>query len=322
VRKALFFLGLAAGFALGSPVALAANQTVGADFSNTFSPSVVTVNPGDMVTWNNTGGFHNVHFVDNSYIQPPSAQNAPWTVMRTFSLPPGTYRYYCDLHGASSGTGMSGAVVVAAGYQRPQSASPLNVSLVPAFRQAGTGANPTNGQHSPPLGTPATLPPKQNSNISAVGSQNTGNASMTVVPGNQVTAADEADISYSGSITDVRAINATGVDYNPNAAGPDLTLLTRARLSDLQNGPPTGSAGTTTDLDLPGVPIDCVSTGGPEGSNCNLATSADAILAGAVVEAKQTVVQVFRVRVNDSGADGVRGNADDVLFAQQGIYIP
>jgi hypothetical protein len=34
------------------------------------------------------------------------------------------------------------------------------------------------------------------------------------------------------------------------------------------------------------------------------------------------VVQVFRVRVNDSGADGVRGNADDVLFAQQGIYIP
>ncbi|MGH3371334.1 MAG: hypothetical protein ACRDPR_15200, partial [Nocardioidaceae bacterium] len=217
---------------------------------------------------------------------------------------------------------MAGAVVVSAGYEKPQSASPVNVSLVPAFRQSGTGANPTNGQHSPPLGVPARLPPQQNTTFAAVGSQNTGNASMAVVPGNQVTAADEADISYTGSITDVRAVNATGADYNPNPSGPDLTLLTRARLVDLQNSPPANSAATTTDLDLPGVPIDCVSTVGPEGSNCNLATSADAVLAGAVKESQQTVVQVFRVRVNDSGSDGIRGNANDVLFAQQGIYIP
>ena len=28
------------------------------------------------------------------------------------------------------------------------------------------------------------------------------------------------------------------------------------------------------------------------------------------------------VRVNDAGANGIRGDADDRLFAQQGLYIP
>jgi hypothetical protein len=243
--------------------------------------------------------------------------------MRTFSLPPGTYRYYCDLHGTPTGAGMSGAVIVKATYETPQSASPISVSLVPAFRQSGTGANPTNGQHSPPLGVPATLPPKPASNVAAVGNTSIGSATMTVVPGNQVSSTDEADITYSGGINDVRAGNPSGADYNPNASGPDLTLITRARLSDLQNGPTGGtSGGTTTDLDLPGVPIDCVNTAGPEGSTCNLSTSADAVTPGVVKEAAQTSSQVFRVRVNDSGPDGVRGNGDDTLFAQQGIYIP
>lgn len=319
---ALFFLSLIAGLLLGPSVALGANQTVSVT-SNLFSPRVVTVNQGETVTWNNMLGNHNVHFDDNSFIEPPTALPAPWTRMRTFSIPPGTYRYYCDPHGGPGGSGMSGAVVVAAGYGKPQSASPINVSLVPAFRQSGTVANPANGQHSPPLGSPATLPPRPSSSVTAVGSLNTGSAQMAVVAGNQATSADEADITYTGSITDVRAGSPTGADYNPNAAGPDMTLFTRARLTDLQNGPSGGtSAGTTTDLELPGVPIDCVTSAGPEGANCNLSTSADAVLPGVIKEGRQTVGQVFRARVSDSGPDGVRGNGDDVLFAQQGIYIP
>jgi plastocyanin len=322
MRASLFVFSSLVAMALCVDTALAANQSVNVS-SNVFTPRVVTVNQGDIVTWNNTLGTHNVHFEDGSFTQPPSALPAPWTRMRTFSLPPGTYRYYCDPHGGPGGVGMSGAVVVKAAYETPQSASPISVSLVPAFRQSGTGANPANGQHSPPLGVPATLPPKPSSNVAAVGSTSIGSATMTVTPVNQATAFDDADINYSGGITDVRAGSPSGADYNPNASGPDLTLITRARLSDLQNGPTGGTdAGTTTDLDLAGVPIDCVNSAGPEGSTCNLSTSADAVLPGQAKENAQTSAQLFRVRVNDSGPDGVRGNGDDTLFAQQGIYVP
>jgi hypothetical protein len=33
-------------------------------------------------------------------------------------------------------------------------------------------------------------------------------------------------------------------------------------------------------------------------------------------------LQVFRLRLNDSGPNGVRGDSDDRLFATEGIYIP
>jgi hypothetical protein len=41
-----------------------------------------------------------------------------------------------------------------------------------------------------------------------------------------------------------------------------------------------------------------------------------------VKENLRTILQAFRVRVNDSGADDVRGNADDRIFATQGVYVP
>jgi hypothetical protein len=34
------------------------------------------------------------------------------------------------------------------------------------------------------------------------------------------------------------------------------------------------------------------------------------------------VLQVFRLRLNDSGSNGIRGDSDDRLFATEGIYIP
>ena len=37
---------------------------------------------------------------------------------------------------------------------------------------------------------------------------------------------------------------------------------------------------------------------------------------------RQTVVQAFRVRVDDSGANGIRGDSDDRIFATQGLFVP
>jgi hypothetical protein len=207
-----------------------------------------------------------------------------------------------------------------ASYAHPQSASSLSASLVPTFRPCGTGANPTDGQHSPPLGTQACLPPTPGSNVARVGSTSVGTASFTVVPGDSdATNGDQANVTLAASLTDVKT--PAGADYVPNASGPDLTEITRLRLTDKANNY-GGASGTATEYDFR-VPLDCAATSDPSlGSTCSTSTSADSLLPGFVTEQRQTVVQAFRVRVDDAGANGTTGDSDDRIFATQGIYVP
>jgi hypothetical protein len=82
------------------------------------------------------GGDHNVAFDDNSFIQPTSPSTANWTVQRTFDTP-GTYRYYCQVHGGPMGLGMSGMVVVnAASGGGGGGAPPPNPGPAPAANPA------------------------------------------------------------------------------------------------------------------------------------------------------------------------------------------
>jgi plastocyanin len=121
VRRRLFILALLAGGAVAVLPARAADQTVNATLSNEFTPASVTVNQGEKVTWQNTGGRHNVKFDDGSFEQPPEPSVASWTVSRSFNQP-GTFRYYCELHGGPGGSGMSGTVtVLSAGGAPPPS---------------------------------------------------------------------------------------------------------------------------------------------------------------------------------------------------------
>lgn len=89
-----------------------------------FTPSQLTVAVGDTVTWTNDGGFHNVAADDASFRcaegcdreggdGAPSA--AAWSFTRTFTTP-GVVRYYCEVHGAPGGSGMSGTIVVTGGH--------------------------------------------------------------------------------------------------------------------------------------------------------------------------------------------------------------
>ena len=89
--------------------ALGANVT--ATPISTFTPKDVTITQGDSVTWSNAGGLHNVAFDDDSFIQPNPFSSDPWVVSRTFDTP-GSFRYYCQVHGGKNGVGMSGTVVV------------------------------------------------------------------------------------------------------------------------------------------------------------------------------------------------------------------
>ena len=79
--------------------------------SNTYSPSVVFIQPGDTVTWTYAGGPmpHNVQ-ADNGMFTSP-VLGSPWTFSFTFPSQ-GSFRYFCVLHGGPGGVGMAGVVNV------------------------------------------------------------------------------------------------------------------------------------------------------------------------------------------------------------------
>ena len=91
--------------------ASAADQSVTATPGNSFSPTEVTIDVGDKVTWENGGGFHNVKFDDGSFEEPAAPDFTGWSAARTFDKP-GHYPYYCEAHGGPNGAGMSGHVMV------------------------------------------------------------------------------------------------------------------------------------------------------------------------------------------------------------------
>jgi hypothetical protein len=111
-------------------------------------------------------------------------------------------------------------------------------------------------------------------------------------------------------------------DYDP-ASGADLTQVARLRLTDQANGY-GGVPATVADVDFP-VPIDCAPTADASiGSTCTATTTADTLMPGLIREQRQAVVQIFRVRVYDSGRNGTRenGTGDDKELAHGGIFTP
>lgn len=87
--------------ALMAVPASAADESIVATGSNTFSPNHVAIDVGDKVTWKNSAGsFHNVKFDDGSFEEPAAPDPTAWTVERTFEKP-GSFRYFCEFHGSS-----------------------------------------------------------------------------------------------------------------------------------------------------------------------------------------------------------------------------
>lgn len=210
-------------------------------------------------------------------------------------------------------------------YHVPSTASPLAVSLVPNFRQtiSTTQCQSRAGQpstHGPPLAFTSCAPPAfAAGTVAHFGPSALASAMLTAVPGDFDPAnGDQADLSVSTSLTDIRT--ASGGDYDPSAS--DATLVARLRISDTYNGGSLNDPATVTEVNF-AVPLDCSASVDPgEGSTCAVATTADSTSPGAIRERKNTVIQTFRVRVNDAGANGSRGDPDDRTFATQGVYIP
>lgn len=108
---------LLCALALLAPLgARAATVDVTVGPGNSFSPKSVTVQAGDSVRWTSAGGTHNVVADDGTFSS--GAPGSGWTFTRTFASA-GSFAYYCELHGAPGGLGMSGTVTVQAGGGTP-----------------------------------------------------------------------------------------------------------------------------------------------------------------------------------------------------------
>jgi hypothetical protein len=205
-----------------------------------------------------------------------------------------------------------------AGYPRPKGATPTRVSLVPAFNQC-TSSNRTHGA---PLSSPSCAPPVQSSATLTIGSpdangaaaNSVASAQFNVLPGNSGTAADEADVRVSASVTDVRNKSGLG-DYTGQ-----LKLTTDLKITDRDNGPT--EIATTQAVPLSFTVPCSTTTADTIGSSCTLSTTADALGAGTVKENMRTVWDLGKVNVFDGGSDGLAGTNPNTLFLTQGWFTP
>jgi hypothetical protein len=210
-------------------------------------------------------------------------------------------------------------------YPRPGGGTPLRVALVPAYQECTS----PNSTHVTPLGSPSCTPPAQESallTLSAVG-RGTGSATLTALPGNVGTPADEADLAIAASATDVLN-KSNGSDYSGT-----VLLTTRMRITDRSSGYSSEEGGTVQDMQF-SLPVGCAATpSDPAGGTCSVSTSADTLVPGMVKETKRTIISAFQLNVLDVGADGTItppsgacpptcGSGDEKAYLTQGVFTP
>jgi plastocyanin len=94
-----------------APLVEGVTEEVGV-LDNTFRPEQVTVSAGTEVVWDNGGrNDHNVLPVEGDEWGVEADDFAPGDVYRHRFTEPGTYAYYCSLHGTTT-AGMVGTIVV------------------------------------------------------------------------------------------------------------------------------------------------------------------------------------------------------------------
>jgi hypothetical protein len=208
-------------------------------------------------------------------------------------------------------------VAVPGGYPRPVSASPVQVALVPAYRQC-TAANRT---HGPPLEHPSCNPPAPESSHLTVGTfdangqnpNSTGFVKFRSIVGSPG-GVDDSDVAFTFRLTDVRH-QGTLADYTG-----ELQVATVVRITDKVGGP-VGEAATVDDLQF-AVTFNCAEVSGAPGATCGGTTTLDAVAPGAIPEGKRSVWALQQVGVNDGGADGLVSTTPNTLFAVQGLFVP
>jgi hypothetical protein len=227
---------------------------------------------------------------------------------------------------------LAGSQMAGATHVRPKGASPIRVSLAPAFN-ACTAPNRTHGA---PLAFPSCSPPVQSSNFLTVGTPDANGAAANSVGSLliKVKATDPADILFTLTITDVRCRpgTAASVCNSANAAdGPDYTGDIQAnmtiRISDHYNGPSLTEAATVQDIPNP-INAPCTATADTSvGGTCTVTgcarTCSGPLTPRGDIGGQRTVVEIGQAEVFDGGSDGQAATTtDNTVFLRQGIFIP
>jgi len=222
-------------------------------------------------------------------------------------------------HGSVSLTGATGIrgrptswlAIPENAYPRPKGATPVRVSLVPAYREC-TAPDRT---HGPPLDSGSCAGPQLASANLTVGTPDanakpalsSGFLRMQTLPG-APGGADDTDVDLLFVMEDV--FTGSLDDYSG-----ELRVRIPLRITDKDNTPDPGGLGAATVEDAPlEMVVSCTPVPDPnQGSTCTSQTTVDAVVPGAAAEAKRMVWELGRVEVYDGG---------DTLFATQGIFIP
>jgi hypothetical protein len=201
------------------------------------------------------------------------------------------------------------------GYVRPRGATPLRVSLVPAYLACAA----PNRVHGAPLSFGSCKPPAVASSQLTTGTPDSNGAGAnfigtvlyTVITGTS------ADVRIGVNISDVRLKTGLG-DYSGQ-----LQADASVQVTDKQNGPSGTEPATGTATNFP-VTVPCVTTPATAsvGSNCSVNTTFNAVTPGAIVASQRAIWQIGQIKVFDGGPDGVASTSPNTLFADEGIFTP
>jgi hypothetical protein len=208
------------------------------------------------------------------------------------------------------------------GFARPKAATPVNVSLVPAFEQCGSG----NASHGAPLAVPSCKPAVQTSHYLTVGTPDANGKAPAFAGSIQLKVVGESPIDpengNQGDLQVITAISDVRKQSDLSDYTGELRLVLPLRVTDRFNDVPQKVPATAMDTPL-SLSVPCSSTDGPEGGNCHVTTTADAVLADVVQEGQRSIWQLGQVQVFDGGADGdADTTGDNTLFAVQGAFAP
>jgi hypothetical protein len=211
------------------------------------------------------------------------------------------------------------------GYARPKGATPINLTLVPAFK-ACSGSSPSGMTHGAPLAVPSCSPARQSSDYLTVGTPDSNGKAPNssglltlkelgespIDPNN----GDQADVGITARITDVWNQSPL-TEYTG-----ELRAVLGLRITDRLNGETRDYPGTASDTSF-AFNLSCAPTPGPEGGTCNVATTADAVISDFVKEGKRSVWGISSFELYDGGSDGDADTTpDNTLFAVPGIFAP
>jgi hypothetical protein len=283
------------------------------DGSRVFFSAITPPSNGPRCLWS-----HPIygHASTNTGLCAPNSQGPFWliaangerAVLGTPSslLPSDTDSAY-DVYAAS--------LVEPAGYPRPKGASPIRLSLVPAY----SACTAPNRSHGSPLSFPSCNPPETASQNLTIGigdgtppaAKSVGSLKAVVHPG-AAGPPNDSDVALTLGIGNVYK-RSDLTDYTGELQGR-LTV----RLTDKQ------AAGAATTADFPfSFTVPCSATSDTTlGASCAVDTTSNAVMPGSVVDGERAIWALDQVRVYDGGPDGDVDTPGNSLFEVQGLFVP